>query len=205
VSPLLPVSPIASMHDELTSLRNHWWLYFTLGLVTVIVGFVAISSVVVATLATVFVYGVLLLIAGITEVIHAVMVRNMKGFALHLLAAAVYLLVGLFLIEDPVRAAVVLTLVLAASFLVGGLLRSLIAVVHQFPGWPMVLLHGMIDLVLGIMILSGWPESSLWVIGLFVGIDLIFNGWSWMFLALNVRMYDKTPSAGGTVGEPARV
>jgi uncharacterized membrane protein HdeD (DUF308 family) len=166
-----------------------------LGLVSVLVGFLAISSAFIATLASVVVFGTLLLIAGITEVIHAVMVRNWRGFALHLLAAGLYLIVGLFMIEDPIRAAAVLTLLLAASFLVGGLLRILFSLVVQFPAWPWVVLHGVVDLILGVAILSGWPESSLVVIGLLVGIDLLFHGWSWVILALTVRTYSAAPSA----------
>jgi uncharacterized membrane protein HdeD (DUF308 family) len=169
-----------------------------LGLVSVIVGLLAISFAFIATLAKVVVFGVLLLIAGFTEVIHAFMVRNLKGFALHLLAAALYLLVGLFMLEDPVRAAEVLTLLLGASFLVGGLLRIMFSIGVQFPAWPWVLLHGMVDLVLGFLILTGWPESSLWAIGLFVGIDLVFHGWSWVILALTVRTHNPAPLAQGT-------
>jgi uncharacterized membrane protein HdeD (DUF308 family) len=166
-----------------------------LGLVSVFLGFVAIGSAFVATLASVLVFGVLLLIAGITEVIHAVMVRNLKGFALHLLAAALYLLAGLFMLEDPVRAATVLTLLLAAAFLVGGVLRIIFSLVARFHGWPWVLLNGVVDLVLGCLIWSGWPGSSLWVIGLFVGIDLIFHGWAWVILALTVRTASRAPLA----------
>jgi uncharacterized membrane protein HdeD (DUF308 family) len=117
------------------------------------------------------------------------MVRNWRGFALHLLAAGLYLLTGLFMLEDPERAAAVLTLLIAAGFLVGGLLRTIFSLVERFHGWPWVVLHGVVDLVLGIIILSGWPGSSLWVIGLFLGIDLIFHGWSWVALGLAVRAY----------------
>jgi uncharacterized membrane protein HdeD (DUF308 family) len=193
---LLSSSPPAGLpYDELASLRRVWWLFFAFGLVSILVGLLAISSVWVATLASVLVFGVLLLVAGITEVIHAVMVRNGRGFALHLLAAVLYLLVGLFMLEDPVRAAAVLTLLLAASFLVGGLLRVLFALVVRFPAWPWVLLNGVVDLILGVIILSGWPGSSLWVIGLFVGIDLLLHGWSWMILALTVRTYTPAQAA----------
>jgi uncharacterized membrane protein HdeD (DUF308 family) len=183
--------------DEHHSLRRHWWLFLVLGLASIVVGLLAISSrfVTTTTLATVLFFGVLLMIAGVTEVIHAVMVRNWRGFALHLLAAALYLLVGLFMLEDPLRAAVVLTLLLAASFLVGGLLRIIFSLVERFPGWPWVLITGVVDLILGILIWNGWPESSLWVIGLFVGIDLIFHGWSNVVLALALRSYDTAPSA----------
>jgi uncharacterized membrane protein HdeD (DUF308 family) len=177
------------------SLRPLWWLFLFLGLVSIFVGLVAISSAFVATLASVLVFGVLLLIAGITEVIHAVMVRNLKGFALHLLAAALYLIAGLFMLEDPVRAAAVLTLLLAAAFLVGGGLRIIFSLVSRFHAWPWVLLNGVVDLVLGFLILNGWPDSSLWVIGLFVGIDLLFHGWSWVILALTVRTAGEAVSA----------
>jgi uncharacterized membrane protein HdeD (DUF308 family) len=143
----------------------------------------------------VVVFGVLLLIAGITEAIHAVMVRNLKGFALHLLAAALYLIAGLFMLEDPVRAAAVLTLLLAAAFLVGGILRIIFSALAHFHGWAWVLLNGVVDVILGILIWRGWPETSLWVIGLFVGIDLLFHGWSWVILALTVRSVSAAPSA----------
>src|SRR5262245_34910889 len=125
----LPASPAGVLHDELVSLRSRWWLFLLLGLVSVVVGMLAISSVFVATMASVVVLGVLLLVEGITEVIHAVMVRNWRGFALHLLAAALYLLVGLFMVEDPIRAAAVLTLLLTASFIVAGVLRVVISLV----------------------------------------------------------------------------
>jgi hypothetical protein len=54
-----------------------------------------------------------------------------------------------------------------------------------------------VDLILGILILNGWPESSLWVIGLFIGIDLLFHGWAWVLLALGVRSYTAGPAPGG--------
>jgi uncharacterized membrane protein HdeD (DUF308 family) len=125
------------------------------------------------------------------------MVRNGRGFALHLLAAALYLLVGLFMLENPLWAAEVLTLLLAAAFFVGGLLRVVFSLALRFPAWPWVLLQGVVDLLLGILIINKWPESSLWVIGLFVGIDLLFHGWSWVILALTMRTYSADLSARG--------
>jgi uncharacterized membrane protein HdeD (DUF308 family) len=186
VSLLAPVAG-APHHDERASLSRLWWLFLILGLVSVFVGLLAISSAFWVTMASVVVLGVLLMIAGVAELIHAVMVRNLKGFALHLLSAALYLLVGLFMLEDPAQAAVVLTLLLVASFLVGGLLRIITALSAQFVGWQWVLFNGVVDVVLGILILMKWPDSGLWVIGVFLGIDLVFHGWSWVIVSLNVR------------------
>ena len=188
-------SPPAVAPGEPASLRRHSWLFFALGLVSILVGLLAIGAPHVWTEKFVVVIGVLLLITGVTEVIHAVMVRRLPGFAMHLLAAALYLIVGVFVLEAPDRAAAVLTLLLAASFFVGGILRVVFSLAVRFPAWPWVLLNGVVDLVLGVLILIEWPESSLWVIGLFVGIDLLFHGWSWVILALSLRTFDATPTA----------
>jgi uncharacterized membrane protein HdeD (DUF308 family) len=187
MSLFVTASPAGVLMNERAHLRRHRWLFFALGLVAVIVGVLAINFAFIATMAKVFVYGILVLVAGFTELIHAFMVRNLRGFALHLLAAALYLFVGVFMLEDPVRAATVLTLLLAAVFFVGGLLRMIFSVAMRFPAWPWVLLNGVIDLVLGVLVFSGWPETSLWVLGVFIGIDLLLHGWSWIILALTVR------------------
>jgi uncharacterized membrane protein HdeD (DUF308 family) len=173
---------------ELASLRGFFWFTFLLGLLAMLVGFLAIGAPHIATWKTILLLGVLLLIAGAVEVVHALVFRSFRSFAMHMLAAALYLFVGLFMLEDPDRAAGVLTLLLAAGFLVGGGLRILFSLVERFPAWPWVLLNGVVDLFLGWLIWSGWPESSLWVIGLFIGIELILHGWSWVILALMLRM-----------------
>jgi uncharacterized membrane protein HdeD (DUF308 family) len=189
-------APPAGPHfDERALLHRHRWLFFTLGLVSLFVGLLAISFAIIFTMVKVIVLGVLLMAAGSVEVVHAFMARNGRGFAIHLLAAALYLLVGLFIIEDPDRARAVLTLLLAASFIVGGVLRIMFSLGADFPGWQWVLFNGAIDLLLGILIWSTLPDSSHWVIGLFVGIDLVLHGWSWMALALTFR--DTTPSGHG--------
>jgi uncharacterized membrane protein HdeD (DUF308 family) len=146
----------------------------------------------------VLVLGVLLLLAGGAEVVHAIAVRNLRGSAMHLLAAVLYLIVGVFVFEEPERAATVLTLLLAASFFVAGLVRVLFSLIERFPAWPYVLFNGAVDLFLGVLILRGWPESSLWVLGLFIGIELLLHGCSWVILALTVRSAT-TPPAGQPV------
>lgn len=183
----------AASAGELANLRRIWGRLLLLGMVSIIVGMLAIGSTFVATLASVFVFGWLLIIAGVAEVVHAIMVRHGRAFALHLLSAALYLLVGLFILEHPVKAATVLTLLLAAAFLVGGVLRIIFALAIHFPAWPWVLLNGVVDLFLGVFIWNEWPESSVWVIGLFVGIDLLLHGWSWVFLALAARKAPQPP------------
>jgi uncharacterized membrane protein HdeD (DUF308 family) len=187
VSPTIPSPLSAALADERAQLQRNWWLFVVLGLVSVVVGFVALSCYFTATLASVFVFGWLLIIAGAAEVVHAVVVRNGRSFALHLLAAALYLVTGFFMLQDPVRAAAVITLLLAASFLVGGVLRIIFSLTTQHHGWGWVFFNGLVNVVLGVLIWRQWPSSALWVIGLFVAIDLLINGWTWVFVGLGLK------------------
>lgn len=135
MTPISPAAGLAPRVEELANLKQSWGLIFLLGLVSVVVGMLAIGSTFIATLASVKVFGFLLVIAGGAEVIHSIVGRSGRSFALHLLAAALYLLVGIFILEDPIEAARVITLIMAASFLVGGALRL---VSH----WSNVFRHG---------------------------------------------------------------
>jgi uncharacterized membrane protein HdeD (DUF308 family) len=191
----MPTVSAGAPSDELAGLRRLSWLFLVLGSVSMLVGFLAIGAPHVATTKTVIVIGALLVIVGLTEAIHAVLMRNFRGFAIHLLAAALYLMVGFFVLEDPTRAAGVITLLLAASFFAGGVLRIGYAIVERFIAWPWVLFNGVVDLFLGILIWRGWPESKEWVIGLFVGIELILHGWSWVALGLTARSFGSAKPA----------
>ena len=171
----------------LESLRDIWVLLVGIGAALIVVGMLAISSSFIATFATVVVFGVLLLLGAIFQVANAFWARRWRGFVLHLLAGVLYLITGVFLIDNPVEAALGLTLVVAGCLLVGGILRMVVSVIERFHGWVWTLLNGVVSLVLGIAIWRQWPLSGLWVIGLFVGIEMFFSGLSWVMLGLAVR------------------
>ena len=178
---------------ELEGLRKNWGWLLVLGILLLIVGLMAIGSALVATLATVLVLGILFLVGGVVEVVTAFWAHCWRGFWLQLLAGIVYAVLGFLLVQHPAAAAATFTLVLAAAFMVGGIFRIVSALVDHFHGWGWVLLNGVITLVLGVLIWRGWPESSLVVIGIFVGIDMIFAGWSWIIMALTVRSVPAKP------------
>src|SRR6516225_9073284 len=102
VSTSTPIVSAGAPIAEHADLRRLSWLFLVLGLVSMLIGILAIGAPLVATTKSVIV--VLLIIAGLTEAIQAVIMRNLRGFAIHLLAAALYLMVGFFVIEDPDRA-----------------------------------------------------------------------------------------------------
>jgi len=93
---------------------------------------------------------------------------------------------GLFL-WAPVEAMLTLTLLLACVLTVGGVLKITAAFIYRFDAWGWPALSGVIDLVLGTLILMDWPASAFWVLGLFVGISLVFRGLNWIGLGLSLR------------------
>jgi len=179
---------------ELEGLRKNWGWLLVLGILLVVVGLMAIGSAFVATLTTILVLGILFLVGGVVEIANSFWAHCWRGFWLHLLSGILYVVLGFLLVQHPVAAATGFTLVLAAGFMIGGLFRIISALVDHFHGWGWVLLNGIVTLVLGILIWRGWPESSLKIIGLFVGIDMLFAGWSWIMMALAVRSVPAQPS-----------
>ncbi len=162
-----------------------WFLAFGIGLV--VLGAVAVARAITATVVSMLFFGWLLLIASGIEVAQAVMVGHWAGFFHHLLAAILFGVTGLLLVTRPLLSAEGLTFVMAIFFLVGGLFELSGSLLVALPGWGWQAVDGIITIVLGALVLAQWPASGLWVIGLFIGIDLIFYGLTWISLALGLR------------------
>jgi len=181
----LPLSAIEELH-------RRWGLFLALGIILIILGGLGILASGLVTLASVVFFGWLLIFGGAGTAIHAFWANRWSGFFLQLLSGVLYLIVGWILVARPGIGALTLTLVFAISLVVQGAFRIGAALRTRMDGWGMLLLSGIITLVLGLMIWNEWPFSGLWVIGLFVGIDLIFYGWWLVSLALSVRHLAKT-------------
>ena len=162
-----------------------WFLAFGIGLV--LLGAAAVWRAVTATVVTMLFFGWLLIVACALEVAQAVMVGHWAGFFHHLLAAILFGVVGFLLVMKPIISAEVATIFMAAFFLIGGLFELLGSAVIQLPGWGWQVADGVITIALGLMVFAQWPASGLWVIGLFVGIDLIFYGIAWIALAVGLH------------------
>ena len=173
--------------QEAKSIRKHWGWFLALGTVQIVAGPLAVGFVFGATLATVVTLGVLLLIAAGAQMAAALLARDWDGFFLFLLLAFLYAVAGFLTLQHPLLAAEGLTLMLAALFLVVGLFRIAVALVDQVPSWGWLLSNGIVTVLLGLAIWQQWPASGLWVLGLFVGIELIVNGVTWSVLAVGVR------------------
>jgi uncharacterized membrane protein HdeD (DUF308 family) len=175
------------LRHELEVIRGNWGWILTLGIILIVVGTGAVAMPIVAGLATAVTFGVLLLMGGIAQLVGAFWTRDWSGFFLSLLTGVLYVVLGLLFLSAPLRAEVAMTFLLACVLLIGGLFRIIGSLMYRFPHWGWTFVGGAINLVLGILIWRQLPEAALWVIGLFVGIDMIFTGWTWVILAFAVK------------------
>lgn len=167
--------------------RDSWKWFLALGMVLVLTGGFAMVFPLGAAYGIEVFVGILLLISGCAYMINAIASRK-HGFVWQLLLGLLYLGVGVMLLVYPLSGVVTLTLVLGICFLVSGTFKSVIALAsRKSQGWGMLLVSGLLGIILGILILASWPSSSEWVIGLLVGIDLLFAGMTMIMLALAAR------------------
>ena len=163
----------------LDEIRHNWGWFLALGVFLIVLGVVAISCSVLTTLASVVLFGWLLIISGVVQAVHAFWrERKWRGFFLDLFAGILSFVVGFMLLANPLAGAKTLTLLIAMFLLIGGIERIIVSLMAHFHHRTWLLLNGVIDVVLGVMIWRQWPTSGLWVIGLFVGIDMLLSGWS---------------------------
>ena len=106
---------------------------------------------------------------------------------LQLLIGVFYVVVGFLIMDKPLESTASLTLVVATLFLVVGIMRSIAALTIRYPQWGWSLLSGILATLIGLMIYKSFPETALWAIGTLVGIQLMFDGWFWIMLAVALR------------------
>jgi uncharacterized membrane protein HdeD (DUF308 family) len=185
--------PLAQvLRHELDHLRDNWLWFLALGIGWIVLGAISLSCAPFATFVTVAMFGVIMLIGGIGQIVGAFWAGKWSGFLLQVLIGILYSVVGFVVMDTPEKSAIALTLIMAIFLIVGGIVRIVVALFERFPGWGWVLLNGAVALLLGLLIRREWPLSGLVVIGLYVGIEMVFNGWYWVMLAIGLRKLSKT-------------
>jgi uncharacterized membrane protein HdeD (DUF308 family) len=165
------------------------------------------------TFAAVFWFGILAIIGGVGQLFDAFHHTGWKGIVWHVVIGIVYIIAGLVLIFMPVSAAFWMTLFIAISLVVTGVMRIIMAfqVRNQGSVWFWVLVTGIVSIVLGVLVYGtitpptaealATPEAQLewirswgWVIGLFVAVELVMEGVALISIALAAR--SKRPAVG---------
>ncbi len=169
-----------------------WGGPFVIGLLISLLGVLALISTWAAGLVSVLLYGAVLAVVGIAEIVHGISIRKTGPVLLFLLGGLLALVVGVMLLIRPGVGLAAITLLLAGYFFASGLFRGITSVMDRYKGWGWDLVYGITAVVLGIIVLASWPFSALWLVGLVVGIELVVRGLSMMAGALTLRQELRT-------------
>jgi len=177
-----------SLGEALGKVRSNWGWFVVFGALLVLLGLIALGNLAVATVASIFVVGVVMIVGGIAHIILAFRGRSWHSFLGWLLGGMLYLIAGVLVFADPALASSVLTLVIAFALLAAGAARIWFGfAVRPEKGWLWIAAAGVVTILAGLVIATGWPVNSLWVIGLFLGVDLLFQGGSFIVFGLALR------------------
>ena len=173
----------------LEALRGASGWVIGVGAALIVLGALALGSQAFATLATVTLVGVAMCLAGLVEIVHGFRQRGTGRAPFWVLLGALYLVSGILVLRNPTLAAGVLTLMLGAGLAASGIVRIALAfqVRQVTDAWGWLAASGAATLLLGLVILLQWPASSLTILGLLLGIDLLFAGFGWVRVGLALR------------------
>lgn len=174
------MSPTVFMDNPFTAgineIRSYWGRFLALGIIFVALGVACIWYSAVATTASLWVIGLLLMISAIVALVQAFWIHSWNGFFLFFLSALLRGVAGYLLIRYPHQGLVAVTMILASLFIVGGLFQLVSASLLRFPAWFWSMLSGAISLVLGIVVLAKMSETSVFFLGLVVGVNFVLDG-----------------------------
>jgi uncharacterized membrane protein HdeD (DUF308 family) len=166
--------------------RNYRGWVIAAGISMMVLGTAAVIYDGTATIASVVLFGGLLMVAGALQIVHALQVRTWGGFFLYLLDGIVRATVGTLMVVYPEAGAQAITLVLSFYFVVAGVFRAVASSMLRFPSWGWSVASGVIAVALGVMLAMQWPASGEWFIGFAIGIDLLLSGWALLMFAAAV-------------------
>jgi uncharacterized membrane protein HdeD (DUF308 family) len=186
----VPLKPVPEKHNlgaAMARLRHRWGWFVALGALAVLLGIAALVLVVSATIATVYVVAIFIVIAGGSEVAIGLGSATWGRFFLWIAAGLCYIVAGAFALARPLHAAVALTLLLGASLIAAGLFRVSIGL-HMASGpRALTIFAGAVTALVGLLVILGWPGNSVVILGTLLGVDLLFTGLTWIGFGLRLR------------------
>jgi uncharacterized membrane protein HdeD (DUF308 family) len=176
-----------SLGEASRHLQDRWGWIVAFGILSIILGVVALGLIVSATIASVLVVGIFMIITGGTEIVLGFSARSWGRFFLWIAAGLLYLVAGAFVVSRPLVAAAFFTLLLGVGFLALGVVRLWVAFEMPSGYRTLPMISGLVSALLGILIIAAWPANSLFVLGMLLGIDLIFYGFGWLGFGFALR------------------
>ncbi len=185
-----PLTPMDAANIAIARryIAEHWGWFLALGIVLVVAGIAAIAFPLVSSIAAKIFLGWLFLIGGAVVIAHAFSAPRWSGFAWSLLVGVLYLLAGAYLAFFPLTGLLTLTILITVLFIAEGIAEIAMGLqVRPHDGWGLMIVSGIVAIAAGVLIALGLPASAAWAIGLLVGINLLFTGWTYIFVALAAR------------------
>ncbi len=172
-----------------SNLKEHWRLFTVQGVLLVLIGLISVARPQFAAVFTAGFIGWLLFFSGIFRAVSLVRSTRAPGYWSSLLLAILIAILGFIMGWFPLEGAVTLTMVLTAYFIAHGIGTFILAfsVKGETGRWVLLLISGLIDFLLAAFIILEWPSTALWVLGLFVGINMVLTGSAFIFAALGAR------------------
>lgn len=159
-----------------------------LSILMILAGILAIAVPPAAGIAVAFIVAWLLVFSGVAHLVFAWHTRTTGGFLWEILQGVLYIFVGGYILMHPVAGLTSLTLALAIYLFAKGIVEFLLSFrLRPMPGSSWLLFDGIVTLILAVMIWKTWPSNTEWVVGLLVGISMVFSGMTRLMLSLAAR------------------
>lgn len=189
--------------ESMPGLETSWRSLEVGGILLVFLGLLAVVFPLVAGVSVSLVLGGLLVVVGLVHVAHAFRARGWTGFAGQVLLAVVYAFAGISLLANPMLGLTTLTLLLIAYLLISGLVEVGVGLrLRGQPRWTYLLASGVLSVVLGLILIAGFPSTAVWVLGLYVGVNLIATGVAMVLMGREVQR--EVAAVGGASGGVAQ-
>ena len=186
------INPPDASRSTIRRLPTAWIIGF--GILLFVLGLLAFASVMAATLVSVYFVGLMMIVAGVAEIALGLRAREWGPFVLWIALGIFYALSGLLTLANPLLAASILTLFLGAALVATGVLRLIVAFQMKAGSASLwVGLSAVITLCVGATILAQWPLSSLYALGIFLSVDLLFAGMGWIGLGMALSRFQSRP------------
>ena len=183
-----PADAVRTFGDLLDRAKQSWGWFVGLGVLTALAGFFALVYVGVATVATVIYIAAAMIVSGLFEIIVGFQAKTWGRLAWMIAVGVLYVAAGISMVQNPLLASSVMTLMLGAMFAVSGVARLFMA--FDVPAGnvrTMMIVSGLVTLALGVMVLVMWPGSSLVLLGSLLGVDLLTTGMGWLSFGLALK------------------
>jgi uncharacterized membrane protein HdeD (DUF308 family) len=177
-----------SLGVAIEHLRGRWGEIVAFGALLIALGIGALCFTLPSTVATVTLNGLFFIVAGAAEIGVGAHAKSWARFFLWIVGGALYLVAGIVCILNPIFASLALTLMLGAGLIAAAAVRAYLA--FRLPAGNArltVLLAAAVTFLLGLIIVVRWPSDSVYVLGVLLGVDLLFHGFGWASFGLALR------------------